>query len=95
MPVSFSVGGTNHNIRGGWQAGGCWRARDAGTIDNLGNHQMTGDKTASNYYNNLGAREASRRVRARAKDALDLHRCRSCGQLSGRANDTFHQQGLD
>jgi peptidoglycan L-alanyl-D-glutamate endopeptidase CwlK len=92
---TFSVGGQNYTIREGKLVDA--KGTDAGTIDNLGNYQMTGDKTASNYYNTLGARVKLQEGEGKAqKTLLDLHAVDPAGQLSGSGmNDTFTSKAFD
>ena len=80
----------------------------AGTIDNLGNYQMTGDKTPSNYYNDIHARVLLKEGAGKdQRTLLDLHDADPNGLLTnagmnntfvGKADDTFRSlrhEGLD
>lgn len=82
--------------------------KDAGTIDNLGNYQLTGDKTPSNYYNDIHARVVLKEGEGKSeRTLLDLHDVDPNGLLEdggmndtfvGKAEDTFRslrKEGLD
>jgi peptidoglycan L-alanyl-D-glutamate endopeptidase CwlK len=86
---TFSLSGKNYTIRDGKLVD--TSGKDAGTIDNLGNYQMTGDKEASNYYNNIHARVKLQEGDGKAqKTLLDLHDADPNNQLSGpNMNNTF------
>lgn len=86
---TFSLSGKNYTVRDGKLVDAS--GKDAGTIDNLGNYQMTGDKEASNYYNNIHARVKLQEGDGKAqKTLLDLHDADPNNQLSGpNMNNTF------
>lgn len=92
---TFSLSGKNYTIREGKLVDAS--GKDAGTIDNLGNYQMTGDKQASSYYNNLSARVKLQEGDGKAqKTLLDLHAADPNGLLSGASmNDTFTGKAND
>lgn len=82
--------------------------KDAGTIDNLGNYQMTGDKAASNYYTDIHTRVTLKEGEGKdQRTLLDLHDVDPGGLLAdsnmndtfvGKAEDTFRslrREGLD
>lgn len=67
------------------------KGKDAGTIDNLGNYQLTGDKSSSNYYTDLHARVVLKEGEGKnERTLLDLHDVDPNGLLEDSGmNDTF------
>lgn len=67
------------------------KGQEAGTIDNLGNYQMSGDKTPSNYYTDIHARVQLKEGEGKdQRTLLDLHDVDPNGLLDNAGmNDTF------
>lgn len=85
----LSVRGASYTIKDGKlldKAG-----KEAGTVDNLGNYQLSGDKTASNYYNDVHARVLLKEGEGKeSRTLLDLHDIDPNAQLTDPGmNDTF------
>lgn len=84
------------------------KGKESGTIDNLGNYQMTGDKEASNYYNDIHTRVLLKEGEGKdQRTLLNLHDVDPNGLLKnagmndtfvGKAEDTFRglrHEGVD
>lgn len=65
--------------------------KEAGTVDNLGNYQLTGEKTASNYYDDVHARVLLKEGEGKeSRTLLDLHDIDPNAELRDPGmNDTF------
>lgn len=85
----LSVRGVTYSIKDGKlldKAG-----KEAGSVDNLGNYQLTGEKTPSNYYDDVHARVLLKEGEGKeARTLLDLHDIDPNAQLRDAGmNDTF------
>jgi peptidoglycan L-alanyl-D-glutamate endopeptidase CwlK len=92
---SFSLNGQNYTIKNGKLLDA--KGNESGTIDNLGNYQMSGEKASSNYYNNLSARVKLQEGSGKdEKTLLDLHAADPNGLLDGASmNNTFVGKAKD
>lgn len=85
----LSVRGVTYSIKDGKlldKAG-----KEAGSVDNLGNYQLTGEKTASSYYDDVHARVLLQEGEGKdARTLLDLHDIDPNAQLHDAGmSDTF------
>lgn len=103
---SFVKNGVSYSIKDGKLLDS--KGKEAGTIDNLGNYQMSGDKEPSNYYNDIHARVQLKEGEGKdQRTLLDLHDVDPNGLLGnagmnntfvGKVDETFktmRHEGLD
>lgn len=86
---SLTRNGVSYTIRDGKLLD--QKGKEAGTIDNLGNFQMTGDEKPSNYYNDIHTRVVLKEGDGKdQRTLLDLHDVDPNGLLKDQGmNDTF------